>query len=275
MRSAAESRDNGPMTDERFTDRVVLITGAGTGIGRVLALSYARAGAILVLAGRRAALLEETANLVQTAGATCLVQRADVAREEDCVALVARTRERFGRLDVLCNNAGLPGTDQPVAEMTLENWNHTIAVNVTGPMLLAREALRQVMIPARAGNIQFFSSAAAKRVRARKAHYAVAKMGLIPLAQTLALEVGALGIRVNTLVIGLVAGELVDSWIRRTADESGRPADEIRAGIVADIPLKRAIDPQEIADLSLYLASDAASAITGQNINVTAGAEMR
>jgi NAD(P)-dependent dehydrogenase (short-subunit alcohol dehydrogenase family) len=275
LRSAAESRDNESMADERFTDRVVLVTGAGTGIGRVLALSYAHAGAILVLAGRREALLEETAAAVRAAGATCLVQRADVAREEDCVALVARTRECFGRLDVLLNNAGLPGTDQPVAEMTLENWNHTIAVNVTGPMLLAREALRQVMISARAGNIQFFSSAAAKRVRARKAHYAVAKMGLIPLAQTLALEVGALGIRVNTLVIGLVAGDLVDSWIRRTADESGRAPDEIRAGIVADIPLKRAIDPQEIADLSLYLASDAASAITGQNINVTAGAEMR
>jgi NAD(P)-dependent dehydrogenase (short-subunit alcohol dehydrogenase family) len=263
------------MAGKRFSDRVVLITGAGTGIGRVLALSYAREGAALALAGRREPLLEETARAVRAAGADCLVCRADVAREADCVALVGHTRDRFGRLDVLLNNAGLPGTDQPVAEMTLENWNHTIAVNVTGPMLLAREALRQVMIPAGAGNIQFFSSAAAKRVRARKAHYAVAKMGLIPLAQTLALEVGALGIRVNTLVIGLVAGELVDAWIRRTANESGRSADEVRAGIVADIPLKRAIDPQEIADLSLYLASDAASAITGQNVNVTAGAEMR
>jgi len=253
----------------------VLVTGAGTGIGRVLALSYAREGATLVLAGRREALLEETAVAVRAGGATCLVRSADVSREQDCVALVERTLERFGRLDILLNNAGLPGTDQSVSEMTLENWNHTIAVNVTGPMLLAREALRQAMIPARAGNIQFFSSAAAKRVRARKAHYAVAKMGLIPLAQTLALEVGALGIRVNTLVIGLVAGELVDAWIRRTASEGSRSPDEIRAALVADIPLQRAIDPQEIADLSLYLASDAASAITGQNVNVTAGAEMR
>jgi 3-hydroxybutyrate dehydrogenase len=163
----------------------------------------------------------------------------------------------------------------PVAEMTLDNWNHTIAVNVTGPMLLSREALTHAMIPARSGNIQFFSSAAAKRVRPRKAHYAVAKMGLIPLAQTLALEVGPLGIRVNTLVIGLVAGELVDRWIERTSRESGRPADEVRAALVADIPLRRAVDPQDVADLSLYLASDAAAAITGQNVNVTGGAEMR
>lgn len=263
------------MADQRFAGRVVLLTGAGTGIGRVLALSYAREGAMLALAGRRAAPLEETAALARAHGARCLVVPTDVSREDDCVALVARTVETFGRLDVLLNNAGLPGTDQRVADMTLDNWNHTFAVNVTGPMLLAREALRRAMIPAGSGNIQFFSSAAAKRVRARKAHYAVAKMGLIPLAQTLALEVGELGIRVNTLVIGLVAGDLVDAWIRRTAGESARSEDEVRAAIVADIPLKRAIDPQEIADLSLYLASDAASAITGQNVNVTAGAEMR
>ena len=263
------------MSEGRFAGRVVLVTGAGTGIGRVLATSYAREGASLVLAGRRAAPLEETAALVRASGAPCLVQTADVAVERDCIGLVESTVDRFGRVDVLLNNAGLPGTDMPVAEMTLDNWNHTIAVNVTGPMLLAREALRRSMVPARSGNIQFFSSAAAKRVRARKAHYAVAKMGLIPLAQTLALEVGPLGIRVNTLVIGLVDGELVDAWLRRTAAESGRTADDLRAAMVAEIPLRRAIDPQEIANLSLFLASDEASAITGQNVNVTAGAEMR
>jgi len=263
------------MAEGRFAGRVVLITGAGTGIGRVLARSYAHEGAQIVLAGRRTEPLEETAASVRDGGTACLVRPADVTREEDCAGVVADALERFGRLDVLLNNAGVPGTDQPVAEMTLANWNHTIAVNVTGPMLLAREALRGAMIPARSGNVQFFSSAAAKRVRPRKAHYAVAKMGLIPLAQTLALEVGPLGIRVNTLVIGLVDGDLVDRWIARTAAEQGRAAADVRAAMVADVPLRRAIDPQEIADLSLYLASDAASAITGQNVNVTAGAEMR
>ncbi len=159
--------------------------------------------------------------------------------------------------------------------MTLENWSHTIAVNVTGPMLLAREALRRAMIPARSGNVQFFSSAAAKRVRERKAHYAVAKMGLIPLAQTLALEVGGLGVRVNTLVIGLVAGALVDAWVERTAGESGTSEAQVRAALLAGIPRRRAIDAREVAAVSLFLASDDASAITGQNVNVTAGAEMR
>jgi 3-hydroxybutyrate dehydrogenase len=131
------------------------------------------------------------------------------------------------------------------------------------------------MIPARSGNIQFLSSQAAKRVLARKAHYAVAKMGLIPLAQALALEVSLHGVRVNTIVVGLVRGELVDRWVERTAAQSGRPADEVRNGLVAAIPLRRPVEPEDIAAVSLFLASDAAAAITGQNINATNGGEMR
>ena len=159
--------------------------------------------------------------------------------------------------------------------MTLENWERSIATNLTGPMLVAREALRQAMIPARRGNIQFLASQAAKRVRPRKAHYAVAKMGLIPLAQTLALEVSQYGVRVNTIVVGLVRGELSEGWIRRLAAERGVAETDVRDGLVRDIPLRRAVEAEEIAAVSLFLASQAASAITGQNINVTNGAEMR
>ena len=253
----------------RLDGRAALITGAGTGIGRALALVYAREGARLVIGARRREPLDETAALVCEAGGECTVVPADVSSEADCRMLVARTVEKLGGLDVLVNNAGAPGTDQPVAEMDLENWNRTIAINVTGPMLLAREALRTAMLPARRGSIQFFSSAAAKRVRPGKAHYAVAKMGLIPLAQTLAREVGPQGIRVNTIVIGLVAGDLVDAWIARVAGD--RSVEEVRAAMVADIPLRRALDPSEIAEVSLFLASDQASGVTGHDIHVTAG----
>jgi NAD(P)-dependent dehydrogenase (short-subunit alcohol dehydrogenase family) len=263
------------MSGRRFEGRVALITGAGTGIGRELALGYAREGARVAVAARRLDLLEETARAVAAEGGECLVARCDVTREADCIDAVARTLDRFGRLDVLLNNAGLPGTDQPVAEMSLDNWNDTIAVNLTGPMLLAREALRAAMLPARSGNVQFFSSAAAKRVRERKAHYAVAKMGLIPLAQTLALEVGGRGVRVNTIVVGLVAGDLVDRWVARTAQESGGDESAVRDGLLASIPRRRAVDAREVVTVSLFLASDDAAAITGQNLNVTAGAEMR
>jgi glucose 1-dehydrogenase len=263
------------MASGRLAEQVALITGAGTGIGRVLAEAYAREGAHVAIGARRTDLLEETARSIRALGGECLVVGADVASEEECVALVTRTYDRFGRIDVLVNNAGTPGTDMPVAEMTLDNWNTTLATNLTGPMVLTRAVLRRAMIPARRGNVQFLSSVAAKRVRPHKAHYAVAKMGLIPLTQTLALEVSEFGIRVNCLVVGLVEGELVEQWVKRLATASGRSLEDVRAHLVADIPLKRPVSPQEIADLSLYLASDAASAITGQNINIANGYEMR
>jgi NAD(P)-dependent dehydrogenase (short-subunit alcohol dehydrogenase family) len=258
-----------------FTGKVAIVTGAGTGIGRSTALAYAREGARVVMGARRVELLEQTGKEIAAAGGEWLAVPCDVTREADCQALIARALERFGRLDVLVNNAAIPGTDMHVVDMTLENWNRTIATDVTGPMLLAREALRQAMIAARSGNIQFFSSAAAKKVIPRKAHYAVAKMGLIPLAQVLAHEVGPYGIRVNTIVIGGVAGELVDRYIERLAGEGQGTLEELRARMGADAALKRMIQPEEIAAVSLFLASDAASSITGQNINATCGSEMR
>ena len=255
--------------------QVCVITGAGTGIGRVLARSYATAGATVVLAARRLEPLEETATIVRDDGGQASTLQCDLREEDDCRRLIATTLEKHGRVDVLLNNAAVPGTDQAVAEMDLANWNDTIATNVTGPMLLSREALRQAMVPARRGNIQFFSSAAAKSVLPRKSHYAVAKLSLLPLTQTLAIEVGDAGIRVNTLVIGTVTGELIDGYADRVAASEGVDRSEVIARLAGGAALRRLVTPEEVAQTSLWLASDAASAITGQNINVTAGAEKR
>ena len=263
------------MAAQQFAGKVVIVTGAGTGIGQATALGYAREGARVAMGARRVELLEETGKKIGALGGEWLALPCDVTRESDCIGLIERVVERFGRLDVLVNNAATPGTDMHVVDMTLENWNQTIATDLTGPMLLAREALRRAMLPARSGNIQFFSSAAAKKVIPRKAHYAVAKMGLIPLAQVLAHEVGPSGIRVNTIVIGGVAGDLVDRYLERLAGEGQGTVEQLRARMSVDTALKRMIDPAEIASLSVFLASDAASAITGQNINATAGSEMR
>ena len=255
--------------------RTALITGAGTGIGRVLALRYAAAGAAVVLGARRRDLLEETAALVAAQGGEAHIFGCDIRDESSCRELVTRTLERCGRLDILLNNAAVPGRDQHVTDMDLPNWDDTLATNLTAPMLLSREALRQAMVPNGSGNIQFFSSAAAKAVLPGKAHYAVAKFALIPLARTLATEVGPLGIRVNTLVIGTVAGELIDNYVARTATDQGLDAGVVIGRLTAASPLRRLVQPEEVADVSVWLASDAASAITGQDINVSAGAEMR
>jgi NAD(P)-dependent dehydrogenase (short-subunit alcohol dehydrogenase family) len=260
---------------KRLEGRGVLITGGGTGIGRVLATTYAAEGARVVVAGRRRDPLAETEQAVRRAGGTCHVVTADVRREADCVRLVGEALAQLGRLDVLVNNAGTPGTDMGVADMTLENWTDTLATNLTGPMLLTREALRQAMIPAGTGNVQFCSSAAGMNVRPQKAHYAVAKLGLVALTQALAHEVGRHGVRVNCLVVGLVEGELVERWIARMAGETGRAPNAIRETLVASSPMRRAVEPDEVAKVSVFLASDDASAITGQSIAVTNGALMR
>jgi NAD(P)-dependent dehydrogenase (short-subunit alcohol dehydrogenase family) len=263
------------MGDRSADGAVALITGAGTGIGRVVARRFAAEGHKVVLAARRLDPLAQTASMVADDGGTAWVRPADLRSEDDCRCLVAETVERFGRLDILVNNAASPGRDQTVAEMDLANWNDTIATDLTAPMVLSREALVQAMIPAGSGNIQFFSSAAAKAVVARKAHYSVAKMGLLPLARTMAMEVGPLGIRVNTLVIGTVDGELVDGYAQRMAAERNVPTEQIKASLASGTALGRLVDPAEVAEVSLWLASPASSAITGQDLNVTAGDEKR
>lgn len=254
-----------------FTGQVVVITGASGGIGRVLARGYARCGARVALVARRPDELAVTADAIADEGGIASVHVADIRDEVQCVDVIAAVVERWSRLDVLVNNAAVPGTDQPVSEATIDNWHNVLATNLVAPMVLAREALRQAMIPARSGNVQFISSAAARTVQPRKAHYAAAKLGLTALAQTLALEVGRSGIRVNTLVIGSVAGELFDTYVARRSAEEGVDPGELRRRLAAFNKLGRLVQPDEVAEVSMWLASDAASSITGQDVNVTGG----
>jgi NAD(P)-dependent dehydrogenase (short-subunit alcohol dehydrogenase family) len=254
-----------------LTGRVALITGASGGIGRVMARRYAACGAKVALVARRADELNVTAAVIAEEGGEALVLVADIRDEDHCCDVVAATMSRWGRLDVLVNNAAVPGVDQSVAEATTANWHDVLATNLVAPMVLSREALRQAMLPAKEGNIQFLSSAAARNVQPLKAHYAAAKLGLTALGQTLALEVGSAGIRVNTLVVGSVAGELFDTYVGRRAEAEGINPADVRARLVRLNKLGRLVQPDEVAEVSIWLASDDSSAITGQDLNVTGG----
>lgn len=254
-----------------LTGRVSLITGASGGIGRVLARRYTRSGAKVALVARRPDELNVTARAIEEEGGDALVLVADIRDESQCRDVIAATVSHWGRLDVLVNNAAVPGADQAVAEATVENWNDVLSTNLLAPMVLSREALRQAMIPAASGNIQFLSSAAARAVQPLKAHYAAAKLALTALAQTLALEVGKSGIRVNTLLVGGVAGELFDTYVGRRAQAEGLDPAVVRRRLIGHNKLGRLVQPDEVAELSIWLASDASSAITGQDINVTGG----
>lgn len=251
--------------------RVALITGASGGIGRVLARRYAGCGAAVVLVARRSEELAHTARLVADDDGQSLQLVADIRVEDQCREVVTKAMSRFGRLDVLVNNAAIPGVDQAVSNATAANWQDVLDTNLLAPMLLSREVLQQAMIAAGRGNIQFVSSLAANLALPRKAHYAAAKSGLSALSQTLAVEVGELGIRVNTMVIGAVAGELVDNYVSKLAHEQQLPADVVRRRLASGNALARLVIPEEVADVSVWLASDTASAITGQDIFVTGG----
>ena len=254
-----------------FTGHAVAITGASGGIGRVMARRYAARGANVALVARRPDELAVTAGIIAEEGGAASVHVADIRDEQECRDVVGAIVQRWDRLDVLVNNAAVPGSDQPVSEAMIDNWQNVFATNLFAPVVLTREALSQAMIAAGSGNIQFVSSAAARVVQPKKAHYAAAKLGLTALAQTLALELGTSGIRVNTLVVGSVAGELFDTYVARRAAEDGLDPAELRSRLSALNKLGRLVQPDEIAEVSMWLASDAASAITGQDINVTGG----
>jgi 3-oxoacyl-[acyl-carrier protein] reductase len=258
----------------RVQDKVVIITGAGEGLGRTMAELFSREGAVVVAAARRPGPIEETVALVEAAGGTALAVPTDVTDEDACARLVATTVERFGCVDVLLNNASQPGRDLHVWEQTLENWNATIAAVVTGPMLLTREVLRQSMLERRRGSIVNFSSTASLNGIPRKSHYAVAKSGLRLLTKVAAQEAGPYGVRVNCVVPGGIQTDLLFRYWERIAGERGVTADVVRDESAASVALRKIALPEETAAAALFLASDEASAITGQSLVVDSGGAM-
>ncbi len=255
----------------RLQGKVAIITGASTGLGPVMGALFVREGAHVVLAARRAELVEEAARL---AGPGAIAMRADVTNEDDVEAMVRRAVDEFGQVDIMCNNAAAPGTDLYIWEQTLENWNATIAIDVTAAMLCTREVLRQSMLERRTGVILNFSSTAAYNGMPRKSHYVTAKASLRAFTKVVALETGPYGIRCNCIVPGGIDTELWRNWVKRTAGEHGVDEADHRARLLESTALRDISTTDDVANLALFLASDEARTITGQSIPVDAGGVM-
>ena len=245
-----------------FTGRTAIVTGGGTGIGYATALQLARLGANVVIAARTADELEAAAaRIADASGSRCLAVPTDVKSEEAIVAMVQRTVDEFGRIDVLVNNAG--GTRMgPLETIPTRGWDSIFDLNVKSAYLCTREAGKH-MIERKAGSIINISSGAGENGVKGGAHYSAAKSALQMFTKVTAAEWGRFGIRANCVAAGAIASERVlDAW-----KVAGLEPDEMGGAI----PLGRTGTPDEMANMIVFFASDAASYITGQTIGVNGG----
>jgi NAD(P)-dependent dehydrogenase (short-subunit alcohol dehydrogenase family) len=254
-------------------DKVAVVTGAGRGIGRAIALAFAGEGADLVLAARSVDKLHEVAGEITVMGRQALVVPTDVSSEESVGNLRDRTLEHFGRVDILVNNSGIGGPSAPLWEISPADWDETFAVNVRGVYLCCR-AFLPAMVARRSGVIINIGSMTGKRPLVNRTPYAASKLALVGLTRTLAWEVGPYGIRVNVISPGPVEGERIEWVVRRLAEARGIPVEEARRSLAEASPMGRFVLAEEVARAAVFLASDLASAITGEDLNVSAGVVM-
>ncbi|MBN8994298.1 MAG: SDR family oxidoreductase [Rhizobiales bacterium] len=251
----------------RFDDKRVIVTGAAAGLGRIIAQSFAREGADIAILDFQPAAATEAA--VKAEGRRCRSFRCDVRDEAAVADAVAGATAFLGGIDVLINNAGFNGHYALVKDMPLAHWRETLDINLTGTMLVTRAALPP-MIAAGAGAIVTTASNVARRGLPYRADYVASKWALLGLTQTLALENARHGIRINAVCPGPIEGDRIEDVMRRHAEIEGKSLADVRREWEAT-PMGRFVEPREVADVMLFLASPAASAMTGQAINVTGG----
>lgn len=247
----------------RLKGKVAVITGAGSGIGRACAELFAREGARVALAGRRKEPLEAAAAAIIASGGEALVVPCDVTKAAEVEQAIAATVKRFGKLDVVVNNAGalLVAT---VAETTEEDWDRMMEVNLKGPFLVSREAVKHMR--ASGGAIVNIGSVLGLVAMPKRAAYSASKGGLTLLTKAMAIDHAAEGIRVNCICPSIVDTELVQGLFANLPDPQA--ARDARAQA---IPLGRFGQPVDVAQLAVFLASDESSWITGAAIPVDGG----
>ena len=246
----------------KLDGQVAVITGAGRGIGRAIALTYAREGARLAVAARGEPELEETVSAVSELGAEAIAVRTDVTSQAATEALVQRTVERFGRIDVLVNNAGIPGPIGPMQDNDIAEWVDTINVNLTGTFLVCR-AVIPVMLRQGSGRIINLSGAGAANAWSNMSAYCSSKVAVVRLTEVLAQELEGKGITVNALGPGSVHTSM---WDKMTEDAAEAGANFIhQLGLRVTSGGGASID--ECAELSVWLASGESGALTGRLIS--------
>ena len=245
----------------RLEERVAIVTGAGSGNGRGIALRFAEEGARIVAADVDVEAARQTADLVARAGGEAHALRADVSRRDEAAAMVEAAGERFGAVDILVNNAGVE-TLVPVLDLAESEWDRVIDTNLKGAFLCGQIAARAMVSAGTPGAIVNIASINAKIALAGQAHYTASKGGLVMLTKAMALDLAPHGIRVNAIGPGVIETRMTE----RSLSDPQR-----RAMLLSKVPLGRVGQPRDVAHAALFLASDEASYITGATLYVDGG----
>ena len=253
----------------RLTDRVALVTGAGRGIGRAIAIAFGREGAKVAVTSRSISELDEVVGTIKEAGGTAVAIRADLSDSAEAARLVADVGSQLGQIDILVNNAGLGSSSnpKPVVDFDDDFWEKSLKINLTAPYLLSKAVLPD-MLAKKKGRIITVASINGKMPSFHGAAYAASKHGVIGLMRTLAAETAADGITVNSICPGPVKTLMNDKRIEYDAQRLGRNLEEHEKSLT---PIGGRLDPEDISPMAVYLASDEARAVTGQAFNVCGG----
>jgi len=250
--------------DLNLKDKVALVTGGSRGLGRAICKGLAAEGAKVVVNYRRTDASAVVREIKETYGTEVLAVRADVSKESEVVEMFRQLDERFGRIDILVNNAALCPTGW-VREMSAQTWTDTINVNLNGAFFTSREMLKRLFASGRKGRIiNIVSQAAFRGSTSGHAPYDASKGGLVSLTIALAREAAEQGTTVNAVAPGLVSTEMVAEAIEKNREK-----------YLARVPLRRIAEPEEVANVVVFLASDKAAYMTGATVDVSGGMLMR
>ena len=245
-----------------FNDKIVVVTGGSRGIGKAIALAFGEAGANVVVAARKVDLLKQAVKEIQTKGGNGFYTECDLTKNQDIFNLIAKTVDRYGRLDILVNNAGISPFVKKSEEVTSEEWEEVIRVNLTAPFLLCREA-GKIMIQNNWGRIINVASIGGLVGFPRQIAYCVAKGGLLQMTKVLAVEwIQKYNITVNAIAPGYIATDL-------TAEM--RASKKISENLLQRTPIRRFGEPNEVVGAALYLASEFAGYTNGTVLIVDGG----
>ncbi|AOS62654.1 SDR family NAD(P)-dependent oxidoreductase [Actinoalloteichus hymeniacidonis] len=252
------------MTFPVLEGKTAIVTGAAKGMGAATALLFAEAKAKVVVADIDEKLGRQTVAEIEAAGGTAIFHRVDISSSEDVAGLVAATVERFGRLDVAINNAALTPDDRPIADLDEDYWDRLIAIDLKGTALCMKHEIRQLLAQGDGGSIVNISSVSGFRPQPNNAAYVAAKHGVVGLTKTAAMENGGKGIRINSVAPGAIDTPM----LRGALEQFGFDEHEYAAQLSL---LERFGEAREVAQASLWLASDLSSYVTGTTLHVDAG----